>query len=72
MLADMPINVIVIAILIVVAALFAYLVAVLASPLLKLIRSGGALAVGRSALLGIVLIASLAAIIALAVVVARL
>lgn len=72
MLADMPINVTVIAILIVVAALLAYMVAVLGQPLLKLPRSGGALAAGRGVLLGVLLVAELAVVIALTVVVARL
>ena len=72
MLAGMSINLIVIAILVVVAALFAYMAAVLAQPLLKLMRSGGALALGRGALLGVVLLAELAVVITLAVVVARL
>ena len=72
MLADMPINLIAIAILIVVAALLAYMVAVLGQPLLKLTRSGGALAVGRGVLLGVVLLAEFAAVIAITVVVARL
>ena len=72
MLADMPINLIVIALVVVVAALFAYMVAVLGQPLFKLVRSGGALAVGRGVLLGVVLLAELAVVIALAVVVARL
>jgi hypothetical protein len=72
MLADMPINLIAIAILIVVAALLAYMLAVLGQPLLKLTRSGGALAVGRGVLLGVVLLAEFAAVIAIAVVVARL
>lgn len=68
----MPINLIVIAILVVVAALFAYMAAALGQPLLKLVRSGGALSVGRGVLLGVTLVAELAVIIALAVVVARL
>jgi hypothetical protein len=72
MLADMPINLIVIALMVVVAGLLAYLVAVLGQPLFKLVRSGGALAVGRGVLLGVVLLAELAVVIALAVVVARL
>lgn len=72
MLSHMPINVTVIAILVVVAALLAYMVAVLGQPLLKLTRSGGALAAGRGVLLGVLLVAELAVIIALAVVVARL
>ena len=72
MLADMPINLIAIAILIVVAALLAYMLAVLGQPLLKLTRSGGALAVGRGVLLGVVLLAEFAAVIAITVVVARL
>ena len=72
MLADMPINVIAIAILIVVAALLAYMLAVMGQPLRKLTRSGGALALGRGVLLGVLLIAELAVVIALAVVVARL
>jgi hypothetical protein len=72
MLADMPINLIVIALMVVVAGLLAYMVAVLGQPLFKLVRSGGALAVGRGVLLGVVLLAELAVVIALAVVVARL
>ena len=72
MLADMPINLIVIALMVVVAGLLAYLVAVLGQPLFKLVRSGGALAVGRGVLLGVVLLAELAVVIALAVVVTRL
>ena len=72
MLADMPINLIVIAIMVVVAALLAYMVAALFPPLLKLVRSGGALALGRGALLGVVLLAELGVVIALTVVVARL
>ena len=72
MLADMPINLIVIALVVVVAGLLAYMVAVLGQPLFKLVRSGGALAVGRGVLLGVVLLAELAVVIALAVVVARL
>ena len=72
MLADMPINLIVIVLVVVVAALFAYMLTALFPPLLKLVRSGGALAVGRGALLGIVLLAELAAVIALVVVVAQL
>ena len=72
MLADMPINLIVIALMVVVAGLLAYMVAVLGQPLFKLVRSGGALAVGRGVLLGVVLLAELAAVIALAAVVARL
>ena len=72
MLADMPINLIVIALMVVVAGLLAYLVAVLGQPLFKLVRSGGALAVGRGVLLGVVLLAELAVVITLAVVVARL
>ena len=72
MLADMPINLIVIALMVVVAGLLAYMVAVLGQPLFKLVRSGGALAVGRGVLLGVVLLAELAVVITLAVVVARL
>ena len=72
MLADMPINLIVIAILVVVAALFAYMSVVLGQPLLKLVRSGGALSVGRGVLLGVMLIAELAVVITLVVVVTRL
>ncbi len=72
MLADMPINLIVIALMVVVAGLLAYMVAVLGQPLFKLVRSGGALAVGRGVLLGVVLLAELAVVIALAVVVTRL
>lgn len=68
----MPINLIVIALMVVVAGLLAYMVAVLGQPLFKLVRSGGALAVGRGVLLGVVLLAELAVVIALAVVVARL
>jgi hypothetical protein len=72
MLADMPINLIVIALMVVVAGLLAYMVAVLGQPLLKLVGSGGALAVGRGVLLGGVLLVELAVVIALATVVARL
>ena len=72
MLADMPINLIVIALMVVVAGLLAYMVAVLGQPLFKLVRSGGALAVSRGVLLGVVLVAELAVVIALTVVVARL
>ncbi len=72
MLADMPINLIAIAILVVVAALLAYMIAVLGQPLFKLTRSGGALAVGRGVLLGVVLLAELAAVIAITAVVVRL
>ena len=72
MLADMPITLIVFAIVVVAAALLAYMVAVLGQPLFKLVRSGSALAIGRGVLLGVVLLAELAAVIALAAVVARL
>ena len=72
MLADMPINLIVIAIMVVVAALLAYMVVALFPPLLKLVRSGGAQALGRGTLLGVVLVAELGVVIALTVVVARL
>ena len=72
MLADMPINLVVIAILVVVAALFAYMAGALGQPLLKLVRSGGALSVGRGVLLGVMLLAELAVVITLVVVVTRL
>jgi hypothetical protein len=68
----MPINLIVIAIMVVVAVLLAYMVVVLFPPLLKLVRSDSSLALGRGALLGVVLVTELAVVIALTVVVARL
>lgn len=72
MLADMPIKLIVVAIMVVVAVLLAYMVAAVFPPLLKLVRSGGAPALGRGTLLGVVLVAELGVVIALTVVVARL
>ena len=72
MLVHMPINVVVIGIVAAVAVLLAYMVIVVGQPLLKLVRSGGALPIARGVSLGVVLLGELAVVVTLVVVVARL
>ena len=68
----MAVNVIVFAIVLASALLLGATTTALGPPMLKMVRSGQGLRVSQGLLLAVVLLAELAALIALAVVVARL